>query len=79
MIYTDGVQLISDKGVEELIAYGDKVGLKVKWLRYGDGNNIHFDIAFGSLREKIMKDPKVKKVNGTMLVIIKKQIKNSKT
>lgn len=79
MIYTDGVQLISDQGVEELMQYGETVGLKAKWLRYGDANNIHFDIAFGSLREKIMKDPEVKKVNGTMLVIIKKQIKNSKT
>lgn len=79
MIYTDGVQLISDQGIEELVAYGETVGLKVKWLRYSDPANIHFEINFLSTRQKIQEDPAVKKVNGTMLTIIKQQLKNSKT
>lgn len=70
MIYTDGVHLISDVGVEELTKYGEKVGLKLKWIQFSKQSKfIHFDI-FGEIKKKVMRDKKVKKVQGKRLVEI---------
>lgn len=67
MILTDGSVIVSDLNVEELMEYGKKIGLNVKWIQYA-GDFIHFDLLTGSTRRAVQLDPDVKKFNRTELI-----------
>jgi|GEM_PF-2801124 len=51
MLYTDGIHLISDTGVEELYRFGENIGLKREWVHWTPGRP-HFDLINEEIRKK---------------------------
>lgn len=43
MMYTDGIHLISDTGMQELYEFGEKLGFKREWVHHTPGRP-HFDL-----------------------------------
>lgn len=54
MLYTDGIHLISDTGVEELTSFGEKLGLKKEWIHWTPGRP-HFDLINDEIRSKAIR------------------------
>jgi hypothetical protein len=44
MIFTDGVHLVSDKSLEELHEFAQKLGLKRHWFQGGKRAHPHYDL-----------------------------------
>ncbi len=71
-LYTDGIHLVADS-INELLGYGNKIGLKRCWFR-NHWRHPHFDIvnknleSFKGKREIVMADPDVKKVDKRFIV-----------
>lgn len=53
MLYTDGIHLISDSGIEELYRFGAKLGLKREWVHWTPGRP-HFDLINDEIRRKAL-------------------------
>lgn len=73
MMYSDGIHLISDQGIDDLHIQCQKLGIKRCWFHNGGGGRFpHYDIPKLKRKTFFEDHPTVKKVTGRDIVKILK-------